>query len=409
MGKSRNFPDFIDAYLDLHSTHEASPKIHLWTCLSVLATSIERKLWMPRGHYDLYPNLFVFIVGPSGLIKKSTSTGFGVSLLRELPEIKIMSDRVTAASLIEQLNSAQKKGDELEGTLEHASMFIYASELIVFVKEVFGTVIELLTTFWDCPKVWSYKTKNSGNVLVKNVCLNMLAATTLQWLKEGITSQIMTAGFAGRVIFVCDSKGSGKWVAWPDTPPDFELRKEKLVEDLHQIHSLQGKMILTPEFKAVFAEWYDAHMTFVASINKDVRMNGYYGRKGEMILKVAMLKSVSEGDSLVLLPKHFQWGLRQLELLEGDLIDIYTPPQPSEDLDRKFKIMEFIFKKRIVMLKDLKYKFTKEFLGFQVDRSIEDLVGEGRLIVQKKIPLKDPNQVFVLNEKISTPWDGIKR
>lgn len=374
----------------------------------MLAAAIERKIFLPRGYYDLYPNLFVFIVGPSGIVKKSTSTGIAVQMLRDLGDVRVMSDRVTAGSLIDQLSSAQKREDSEEG-VEHASMFIYASELIVFVKEVFGSVIELLTTFWDCPGVWSYKTKNSGSTTVRGVCLNMLAASTIQWLREGVTSQIMTAGFAGRVIFVCDKKGSGKWVAWPEPPPDHGVKRQKLLEDLAHIHSLKGKMKPTPEFKKRFETWYTDHMNSIAAINTDPRLNGYYGRKGEMILKIAMLRSISMSDSLELTPEHFEWGLKHIEILEPDLVDIYTPPKPSEEVERKHAIMDYIRvkneKKMPVSLGQLRYKFGKDFSVFNVDIAIQDLVAEERILRMNDKKINDSELIFKLNTAISTAWD----
>jgi len=103
MRSDRHFADYIDAYLDYTDGHESTKRIRLWTCLSILAAVLERKVWVHRGYYTLFPNLYVFIIGKSGLIKKSTSTAIGVNILRELPDIKIMSERLTAASLINQV------------------------------------------------------------------------------------------------------------------------------------------------------------------------------------------------------------------------------------------------------------------------------------------------------------------
>src|ERR1700677_2740138 len=126
---SRHCPDLIQSYLSYTKNHEASPKIHLWSFLSILAACLQRRVWMPRGYYTLYPNLYVFIIGKSGLVKKSTSTAIAVNMYREIEGAPLMSERLTAGSLIRQMKDAGSFFEHNNQVIKQSPVFAYASEL----------------------------------------------------------------------------------------------------------------------------------------------------------------------------------------------------------------------------------------------------------------------------------------
>jgi len=144
----RNHKDLIEAYLEYTDGQEAAESIRKWSFISVLAGALERRVWLNRGYYTLFPNLYVFIIGKSGLGKKSVATGTAVELLQSVPEIRFMSERLTSASLLDQLSNSAKnfiyKGKEIM----QSPTYIYSSELSVFMSEVQGNIQELLTDFF---------------------------------------------------------------------------------------------------------------------------------------------------------------------------------------------------------------------------------------------------------------------
>lgn len=327
MGR-RNFPDFIESYLNYVSIHEAHEKVHLWSCISILAAVMERRIWLQRGHFQLFPNLYIFIVGRSGIVRKSTSTGFAIDLLKALPDIRMLSDRVTAGSLIDQIAAGKKNfsigTDQL---IEQTPFYLYASELIVLMREVFGPIIELLTTFWDAPNTWKYVTKHHGSNSLKNVSCNMLACTTLEWLQESVSDRNMKGGFAGRVIFVC-VRERAKLVAWPELIPKTEMWKEKFIQDLIRIYELSGEMKVDPKAKAFYQNWYENFTNSVIDQNPDPRKDGYYGRATDQVLKIAMVRSISLSDKMILHQEHIEWAIEKFFALEEDISMIY--PEESD-------------------------------------------------------------------------------
>jgi hypothetical protein len=320
LNRKRNNFDFIQGYVNYTRNQEATEKIHTWVALSVIAGALERKVWISMGHFVVYPNLYTLIVGESGVVRKSTSTGIGINLLRELDDFKFMSERVTDRSLIDQMRSA-KVTFQHEGTdTVQSAVFCYASELIVFMREISGSISELLTTFWDCNKVFSYQTKADGEIIIPSPCLNMLGASTPTWLRRAIPGDEMEGGLASRILFVHEENHSQKFIAWPkkENNEASEMRR-KLIDDLKQIHSLVGEFAFTRAAHDFYEDWYKDYMTSPPRFT-DPRFKGYHGRKSIYVLKIAMLLSISESNSLVGEIDHISRAIELLEDLEEPML-----------------------------------------------------------------------------------------
>ena len=381
MSQKRNFPDLIQAYLDYSSGHEGTPRCHLWSIISVIAASLERKVWMDRGYYTLFPNLYTFIIGKSGLIKKSTTTGIAIDLYRSLPDVRMMSERLTAASLINQLQLSGKTYSIGDKEFRQSSVFAYASELSVFMAEVSGSIVDLLTTFYDCSphdcsKPWVYETKTSGIQKIYGPCLNILGASTKAWLKKCIPASEMEGGFSSRIIFVVENSAPKKFVAWPEMRPELHEMKEKLIDDLCLIHSMKGVMVPTQKARELFEKWYQHHMTLVVPDCHDPRMSGYLGRKGDLMLKLAMVRSASsdrgdykitEGDLL--------WAGQELEAIEADMRIAFEGVGGSKETELTFEIRQYVRGRGSPVEKaEIKRAFAKDAPGYEVERALQDLV-----------------------------------
>jgi hypothetical protein len=343
---SRHFPNFVDAYVRYTQNQETSEKIHRWTALSIIAAALERKVCLNRGYYTLFPNLYVFIVGASGIVRKSTSTGIGVDLLRHLERFNIMSERLTARSLIDQLERSGTKFTRDGRDERQSAVFAYASELKVFLGEVFGSISDLLTTFFDCvpndsSKPWTYENKGDGQINVYGPCLNILGASTPTWLIQCIPPTEMEGGFSSRAIFVVETDPPRKFVAWPEVDRELASLRPKLIDDLRRIHALVGTYRVSAEARAWFSAWYETHQRKLLRQN-DSRFSGYFGRKGDTILKVAMSVAASQSDELVLREEHVSEAAALLDALEASMFDAFGNAGRNETNDTLMKILSTI-------------------------------------------------------------------
>lgn len=374
---TRNFPDFIEAYVRYTKNQESSEKIHRWVAISIIAGALERKVFMPRGYYTLFPNLYVFIIGASGVVRKSTSTGIGVDLLRYLEDFNMMSERMTASSLIMQLERSGSKYSVNGREVQQSAVYCYASELSVFLQEVYGSISELLTTFYDCSphdasKPWVYETKGEGKIRVFGPCLNILGASTPTWLVRCIPASEMEGGFSSRVVFVVENEPPKKFVAWPSVDELTASLRPRLIEDLKRIHALTGAVTVTDDARLWFESWYEAHVRALVA-QKDLRFSGYFGRKSDTILKVAIVLSVSEGDSLELRTEHLERAAALLQQLEGSMFDAFGASGENENSKKLRVVWDYLAARGEVCHSELLKNFWRDIDHKTMITLMEDL------------------------------------
>lgn len=329
---------WLHEYLRYTQGQESPQEFHMWTGLSIIAAVLGRNVWLDRGYYKLFPNIYVMLVAEPGICKKSVATSIGVSLLQALPDPPyVFAQKVTPERLIQALS------EQLEVEGQHlrldSSAFVYAPEASVFLGKRHGDddLLALLTTFYDCPDRWSYETKTQGKLELHNVCLNMLAATTPEWLKAAVPPDAAGGGFASRIVFVYAERPS-KLVPFPELSSDDLVRKQRLIHDLQQIQAMRGTFSITNDARTVYSVWYEEN----AKREVDPALAPYLQRKPDTILKLAMVLAAAEADILVIERRHILAALNVYKAVEDNLPDavssITTIPD-SEIAERVLKVI----------------------------------------------------------------------
>lgn len=376
---TRNFKNFLAAYIGYTENQEASEKLHLWTAISIVAGALERKVYLRRAHYTIFPNLYVVIVGAAGLVKKSTATSIGMDLLRELANIKMLSQRVTDAALAESLRRSGEKYTESSGKeLQQSALFCYASELTMLLKDTFGIVVEYLTDLYDCQphdsrKAWTRETKSEGQVKIYGPCINLLGCATPTSVKDCIPVSQMEAGFASRVLFVVETDRPTKYIAIPKHDKALEAVRAKLVDDLKMITAISGEMTMTPEAEAFFEQWYIKFKNDLYDKGTDSRFSGYYGRKDTMVQKLAMVCSVVESADRVIQVQHIQAALEFLEPLEKSMFGLFQNSGKNEQAGITVDIITYIKERGRVAQQDLVGRFIRDMQPGELDGILASL------------------------------------
>ena len=392
----RFFTDFMDGYLEHTSDHEATPKIHMWTAISVIAAALERRVWLDRGFYTLYPNLYIFIIGKSGIMKKSTSTGIGVSLVKDTKNLSVMSDRLTSASLITQMEKSFNPFKYDGKAVNQSAVYAYASELAVFLGEVHGSIIELLTTFYDCvphdpTKPWTHSTKTQGENCVYGPCLNILGASTVPWLRKNLPDSELEAGFASRIIFIVENKGPDRFIAWPEIKKKNIKVRKNLLDDLAIISKLNGPIMVTRGAREYYENWYQSHMSERDYKWSDKKFCGYSGRKGDHVLKIAIVRSVARGNTLEVSRNDIVWAIKLLNSIEPEMFDIFDYSKSDVDADKKdivlnlgYSIHKHIIDRPLTSRKDIIKIFAKGRTYDLVEQELQELMERFLIVPETK-------------------------
>jgi len=373
LSRSRRFPNFIEAYLNYAKEQESTEKIHRWTAISIIAAALERKVWLKCGFFPMYPNFYIFIIGNSGEVRKSTSTGLGVNLLKQVPGIHLMSERVTDRSLIDQLKRSASTYLIENKEFKQSAIFCYASELSVFMQETGNTISALLTTFWDNPPDWTYELKGDGRLQIEKPCINFLGASTPTWLQRSIPVEDMEGGLTSRIIFVVELNPPDHYNPWPFKSYKPEMEKD-LVLDLKQIHALSGEFSCTPEADIFYDKWYRAHKAETRSIT-DIRFKGYHSRKSVTVWKLAMVLAVAEGNKLVFEKRHFETALEYLSEIERPMLDAFGPVgdnKLAKGIDKIRSAAKHLGKVPLQVVYNLCWR---DYTGNEIRQILQDLEG----------------------------------
>lgn len=345
MGRKLN--DWLQAYRQYTESHEGPELWHFWVGLSLLASAVERKVWLDRGRYILYPNLYIISVAEPGVAKKSSSARIGIRLLQELePGPTITSQKMTTA-VLPDIVAESLKITEIDGKpYEHSSVLIFSSELEILLGENpagGGDIMVVLTDMYDCEDSWSYRRRKAPSTHAKNVCLNILGCTTPSSLTKCLPKRAVGGGFASRVIFVYIDTPAHP-VAHPELSQDDEKLYEELIYDLNAIHHVCGKFSWTKKAHDIYAEWYNQDFLGEPTIPDD-RFRGYLSRKRDMVIKVAMLAALAEGNELVLEDRHVLRSLGWFEMIEPGMPEAFGThggPEAAEDILKVYNAIQRI-------------------------------------------------------------------
>lgn len=307
---SRHYDDWLTAFLNYTQYSEAPKRVFFWVGVSAIAGALRRKVCIPMGYFNWYPNFFVFIVGDPGVIKKSTTADVGMRLLRKVPGVKFGPDAVTWQSLVTSLAEAGELYTTPDGEmLPMSAITIVSREAGNLLNPQDREMIDLLVSLWDGADTFEKRTKMSGNDTIQAPWINIIACTTPAWIAGHVPEYMIGGGFTSRCVFVYGDKPD-KLVAYPaETIPRNWMEQEagKLVEDLMHISKFCGEYRLTPAALKWGTEWYERHHEHRPEQLDDVRFGGYLARKQTHIHKLAMVLAAARKDELV--------------IDEGDLVD----------------------------------------------------------------------------------------
>lgn len=349
---NRNFDSFIDAYLHYANDDFVPEKFNLWCGLSIVAASLERKVWLPWSDtFSYYPNIYVLLVAMPG-IGKSTALNKAIGLLQEMNEetkkLKLIPSQVTEAKFIEIMGhtSPFEIGTRIH---QQSSGYYWASEASNSLRNIYGDFIACLTDFYDCPPYWEKATLKDDKITLRNVALNLIAGSTFEYLGKLVTSDNIMGGFASRLFYVVQREKvirDQKFQLGAKTAEQRQARgifRNKLIEDLKQIHSLSGPFTADAEFGAAWEAWYPKFETSRQEIESE-RLQSLIVRTNGNALKLAMLFSAAESNDMVLRARHWERAIALVEDMNQEIPMIFREAQANSSAENQGGLNQAIFK-----------------------------------------------------------------
>lgn len=312
-----------------------------WVAATVVGAALKRHVWIGRGSWKLYPNLFTFLIGQPA-IGKGAAIEPGVSLIEKAKTSNILSDRLTMEWVKETLSKGfaapPRTGPGGIVYSQDASCLLVAPELGVFLRHPEEELPDL-AELWQC-KTNMYATRGKGFLQITNPCPSFLAGCSPGWLKDSIPSNAAIGGFTRRVNFIFSNEQKFDNV-WPDTidwltlPPALLLTSE-----LVEISKLRGEYKFDNDAKPIFERIYKDAKT--STDFSDEATTFYTASRWVHAAKLAMCIAASNKEDLVITKDEMQAADDYTADVKNDLKQVFRSVGSSDMMGAADKVLKFI-------------------------------------------------------------------
>jgi len=164
---TRNFEDWIPAYIKYASVTEAPKRMHFWAAVGTIAGCLRRRVWLDMKRFQWYCSFYIIYVGPPGIVAKSTTIDIAMDLLRQVPGIKFGPNAITWQALVTAFAAASESFEFNAEWHPMSPLTLQASELGSLLNLQDRDMVNLLIELWDGKKTYEKITKMSGNDIIE--------------------------------------------------------------------------------------------------------------------------------------------------------------------------------------------------------------------------------------------------
>lgn len=365
---------------------EAPRKMFDWAGITAIAGCLRRRTWIGRRFFKWYPNFYVLLVAPPGIVSKSTTASVAMNLLKQVPGIKFGPNVVTWQSLVTSFAAAAEQFD-IDGTFHTMSpITIESSELGNLLDPRDRKMVDTLITLWDGQNI-EKETKFSGNDSVVNPWLNMIACTTPSWIADNFPEHMIGGGLMSRFVLVYAEKKE-KLVAhpWLHEFAGIETLERDLIHDLEHISMVcQGEYKLTPDAITFGETLYGDLNECYTSDRYDERTRNYLARKQSHIYKLSQVLTAATTDEMWITDEILCAANTIITGLEPDMAKVFSKIGKTETSDAAERILWYVRKEKCVAYSDLyRYMHTQLPSMKEYEDILEGCIRSGAIRLEKR-------------------------
>lgn len=312
---ARKCPSWIGSFVEATENLHSPVSFRRWAAIAAIAGALEQKVWLKTSS-ELYPNLYVFMVGHPG-VGKTRVVRAARGLLFDLPEFHLAPTSITGAALVDSMVEAKRMLVRMpDPPLEYNSMMIAADELGAFMHQYDDEMVGLLSAFYDPDPYGQNRRGKEIKIKIARPQLNILCGTTpsnlLKFIPEGAWDQ----GFTSRIIMVFSDEriiGDDFAITTKGFPP-------AILHDLKTIASLMGEFKVTEDYRNLVNLWREQDEKPQPNHPKLIHYNT---RRRAHLYKLSMVASIDKGNSLLLTRDDFNTAMNWLTSAETFMPDIF--------------------------------------------------------------------------------------
>lgn len=346
-------PGFFTDYLAWACPATDAPVMfHVGGALTLAAHLLNRRVSVEFGPRRLLPQLWIAEIAESSVHRKSTATSMAVGWLRDDPEygktllsssafsmegvyaqlgVKLDDERLTedaARSLYENTEEQAK----VTGSPFLAGVGLFAvDELGAWLSALDASYNKggkkILTELLDYQGRSWVKRLAHGGYYVHRPHVNILAASTIDWVNTTATEEDRKGGFLPRWLLICNWGQDYRL-----SVPDKHGPAEPVKAHLDRLRTLEGSYALSDEAEDFYHAW---DQTF--SRVDDERIGAWVNRLAIMALKVALVYAATDERATAVEVRHLRLAVRLIERCRDDLVRLlrwdlaFTPEERNRN------------------------------------------------------------------------------
>lgn len=319
---SRKLSSWIDAFIDATDNLESPVLFRRWSAISAIAATLEQKVWLTTSS-NLYPNLYVFLIGHPGTGKTKTIR-MARRYLQTVPEPLLAPKSLTFASLVDALQRSKRMLIRLpDPALEYNTMLIAADELGTFIHKYDKEMADGLSAFFDPDEYGHERRGGDIKIKIKSPQLNLLCGSTPSNLVDTLPDSAWGQGFTSRVIMVF----SDERIVGDDFANVTSSLNSDLSDDLSHISTLVGQFEVTADYRNLVNLWREQGEKPYPTHPKLIHYNS---RRRVSLYKLSMIAAVDKSDQLILTRDDFNRAMNWLVEAERYMEDIFKASQSSD-------------------------------------------------------------------------------
>lgn len=304
----------------------------------LISACLQRRVWYYADEGALFVNLYGCFVGPPS-VGKGLVIGRAKELLlyhrnerkpkiqantgQEYPPLfPVGGDTITFEALLANMAdnpviTPVSKEIFKTGVYLHTSYAFCLTELSSLFKKHKDDVIKFLIKAFDCED-YDNITKTAGQDRIRKMCLNFLAGTQFDFIRESYRTQLFGQGFASRVVWLFEHQPRFDKFHVSEKDVDMDAARWDLLQWIKRLYTVIGQLTYDQEVREWLEHWYITEL--VPKRNRaTAKMQEYLGRKRVHLLKLAAAVHFSEKLDRIITLNDVQTAKTFLDTLEPNM------------------------------------------------------------------------------------------
>lgn len=282
---------FVDLFIEHFMEYESPLSFWKWAAYGTIGSVLRTNVWFQHGNFKIFPNTYIVFLAESAQYRKGQPIEVSRRLLHMLKHTKVFSGTASIQAILDLL--AQDIANKSSGTpIKGGAALITADELASFFISD-PRLIPLLTDIWS-PRVgddvYEYHLRSQNSIIIKNLCVSMLAASNETFLRDVYDSRAVYGGLLGRTFMIKPDE-TRKANSLMNAPETAKFDEVHLVNSLKQIRNLNGRVTIEKDAGEAYTAWYnDLYDKYKTHPDK----TGVIQRMHTNVIKIAIIMAAAE-------------------------------------------------------------------------------------------------------------------